>query len=54
MPHIPTSLLDSYAGKVGFGLPVPQLRPLYSQSEIVRYGVTQGTDVQFPIIKAMF
>jgi hypothetical protein len=54
MPHIPTSLLDSYAGKMGFGMPVPQLRPLYSQSELVRYGVAQGTEVQLPLFKAMF
>jgi hypothetical protein len=54
MPHIPTSLLDMYPGKMGFGLPAPQVRPLYTQTEMVRYGVSQGTEVQLPVFKAMF
>jgi hypothetical protein len=54
MPHIPTSLLESYQGKVGFGLPGVQVKPLYTQAEMVRYGVAQGTEVQVPVFKAMF
>jgi hypothetical protein len=54
MPHIPTSLLDVYAGKLGAGLPAPQVRQLYTQAEMSRYGVSQGTEIQFPFIKAMF
>jgi hypothetical protein len=54
MPHIPTSLLESYQGKAGFGLPGVQVKPLYTQAEMVRYGVTQGTEVEVPIFKAMF
>lgn len=54
MPHIPTSLLDMYRGKVGFGLPAPQVRPLFTQVEMSRFGVAQGTEVQLPVFKAMF
>jgi hypothetical protein len=54
MPHIPTSLLDVYGGKVGFGLPAVQVKPLYTQVEMARYGVPQGTEVQLPVFKAMF
>ena len=54
MPHIPTSLLDMYGGKVGFGVPALQVKPLYTQVEMARYGVPQGTEVQVPVFKAMF
>ena len=54
MPHIPTSLLDMYTGKIGFGVPAPQVRPLYTQAEMYKYGVPQGTEVQLPVFKAMF
>jgi hypothetical protein len=54
IPHIPTSLLDVYGGKLGFGLPAAKVSPLYSQAEIARFGVTQGTEVQVPVLKAMF
>jgi hypothetical protein len=54
MPHIPTSLLDLYVGKVGFGLPAAKVTPLYTQLEMSRFGVTQGTEVQLPVFKAMF
>jgi hypothetical protein len=54
MPHIPTSLLDMYRGNVGFGLPAVQVKPLYSQAELTRYGVPQGTEVSLPVFKAMF
>jgi hypothetical protein len=54
VPHLPTSLLDVYTGKVGFGLPAAQVKPLYTQAEIYRYGVTQGTEVQIPVLKGTF
>jgi hypothetical protein len=54
LPHIPTSLLDMYAGKVGFGLPAAQVKPLYSQAEMSRFGVNQGTEVRLPVFKALF
>jgi hypothetical protein len=54
VPHIPVSLLDMYKGKLGFGVPAVDVRPLYTQAEMFRYGVSQGTEVRVPIFKAMF
>jgi hypothetical protein len=47
-------MLDVYRGKMGFGVPAPQIRPLYSQAEMARYGVSQGTELQLPVVKALF
>ncbi len=54
VPHIPVSLLDVYQGKLGLGLPAFEIRPLYSSQEVWKYGVAQGTEVRFPVFKAMF
>ena len=31
-----------------------EVRPLYSQRELFQYGVPQGAEVHFPIMKATF
>ncbi|MFT3774765.1 MAG: hypothetical protein QM820_56165 [Minicystis sp.] len=54
IPHIPVSLVDVYKGKINLGLPALEVRPLYSQQEMVQYGVAQGTEVRLPVFKAMF
>ncbi len=54
VPHIPVSLLDVYHGQLALGLPAFELRPLYSSQEVWKYGVAQGTEVRFPVFKAMF
>jgi hypothetical protein len=54
LPHIPVSLVDVYHGRVGMGLPAFELRPLYSSQEMWKFGVAQGTEVRFPVFKAMF
>ncbi len=54
MPHVPTGLIDMFRGKLGFGLPAVEVRPLYTQSEMFRYGVAQGTEVKLPMFKATF
>jgi hypothetical protein len=54
MPHIPVSLLDMYAGKLSFGIPAVQVRPLYTQQEMWQYNVSQGTEVRIPAFKVMF
>jgi hypothetical protein len=54
MPHIPTSLLDMYRGKLALGVPAVAVQPLYSQSEMWKYGVAQGTEVRLPVFKATF
>ncbi|APR82462.1 Hypothetical protein A7982_07811 [Minicystis rosea] len=54
IPHVPVSIVDVYKGKIALGLPALEVRPLYSQSEMWKYGVTQGTEVRFPVFKSMF
>jgi hypothetical protein len=54
LPHIPMSILDMYKGKLGFGVPAVEAKPLYTQREMATYGVTQGTEVKIPLFKAMF
>ena len=54
MPHIPLSLLDMYRGRLAFGVPAVEVRPLYTQREMFQYGVGQGTEVRLPVFKAMF
>lgn len=54
MPHLRLSLLDVYGGKLALGVPAVDLRPLYTQQEMFRYGVGQGTEVRLPVFKAMF
>ena len=54
MPHIPLSVLDLYKGHVAAGIPAFELRPLYSSAELWKYGVSQGSEVRFPLFQAMF
>ena len=54
LPHIPLSVLDLYKGHVALGIPAFELRPLYSSAELWKYGVGQGSEVRFPLFKAMF
>jgi hypothetical protein len=54
MPHIPLSVLDLYKGKLAPGIPAFELRPLYSSAEVWKYGVSQGSEVRFPLFQAMF
>ncbi len=54
LPHLPMSLFDMYKGKVSLAVPVPQIRPLYTEREMWQYGVAQGTEVRVPVFKAMF
>jgi hypothetical protein len=53
-PHIPLSVVDVYKGKVAMGVPAVEIKPLYSQREVWQYGVSQGTEVKFPVIRATF
>lgn len=42
------------AERVELGLPAVQVQPLYTQQEISKYGVQQGTEVRVPVISAAF
>lgn len=54
MPHIPLSVIDLYKGHLAPGFPAFELRPLYSSAEVWKYGVSQGSEVRFPLFQAMF
>jgi hypothetical protein len=52
--HVPVSLVDVSRGQLAMGVPAVQLKPLYSQKEVWQFGVAQGTEVTFPVLRAVF
>ncbi|MCC6559077.1 MAG: hypothetical protein IT372_39640 [Polyangiaceae bacterium] len=46
--------LDLGEGRLALGVPAVELRPLYSRQEIFRFGVQQGQEVRFPVVRAAF
>jgi hypothetical protein len=46
--------VDLGAERLELGVPAVQVQPLYTQQEITKYGVTQGTEVRVPVISAAF
>jgi hypothetical protein len=53
-PHIPTSLFDVYGGRLALGVPAVEIRPMYTQEEIAKFGVTQAREVKIPVFQAVF
>jgi len=52
--HLPMSLFDVYEGRVATGFPAVQIKPLYTNEEMAKFGVAQGREVNIPIFKASF
>ena len=52
--HFAFSLVDVYKGSVALSVPAVDVRPLYTQRELWKYGVSQGTEVRFPVLYAAF
>jgi hypothetical protein len=50
----PLSLFDVSGGSMRLGVPVPEVRPLYSMSELRQYGMAQQTEVRMPLVKIAF
>jgi len=48
------SLLDMNGGSMRIGVPVPEVRPLYSMSELRQFGMAQQTEVRMPLVKIAF
>jgi len=48
------SLLDVNGEGMHLGLPVPEIRPVYSASELRQYGFAQQTEVRMPLVKIVF
>lgn len=47
-------LVDITPGRVALGMPALSLKPLYSQDEMFKFGVAQGHEVRFPVLRATF
>jgi hypothetical protein len=58
-PPAPTSLLDVRAvgtasDGLRFGLPIPEVRPMYSLREQAALGLPQGTELRVPVLAVKF
>jgi hypothetical protein len=53
-PVLPLSLLDVRGGELRLGLPVPEVRPMYSMSELKQMGLQQQTEFRMPLVKLTF
>ncbi len=55
-PPPPTSLLDwrTHETPLRLGLPVPEVRPMYTAAEMKAYGVQQQTEVRMPVLRVTF
>lgn len=54
LKHVPISLVDLYENKLAFGLPAVEVRQVYTQDEIAKFGVTQAREVRIPVFRAVF
>ncbi|HEY2510665.1 MAG TPA: hypothetical protein VGI39_07410 [Polyangiaceae bacterium] len=50
----PLSLFDVQHGTMRLGVPIPEVRPLFSMSELRQYGLAQQTEVRMPLVKIAF
>jgi hypothetical protein len=48
------SLFDVSARGMRMGVPVPEVRPVFSMSEVRQYGLAQQTEVRMPLVKIAF
>lgn len=57
-PDAPQSLLDVWtspeASQLRIGVPVPEVRPVYSMAEQKKYGMTAQTELRMPIFRLSF
>lgn len=53
-PPPPTSLIDMRPGKVRMGVPVPDVRPVYSLREQRQYGIQAETELRVPVLHITF
>jgi hypothetical protein len=50
----PQSLFDIHGGSLRLGVPVPDVRPVFSMSELRQYGLHQETAVQMAMLHLAF
>jgi len=53
-PRPALGLLDVAPERIALGLPAPEVRPLYTRAEMFRFGVTQGQEIRFPVLRGTF
>ncbi|MEO6572757.1 MAG: hypothetical protein ABIP89_02875 [Polyangiaceae bacterium] len=57
-PQAPQSLLDVWTSpelsQVRIGVPVPEVRPVYSMAEQKKYGMTAQTELRMPLFRLTF
>lgn len=53
-PPPPTSLLDVHSGDVRLGVPLPEVRPVFSQADRAQFGMKQQTEVRLPVFRLAF
>ena len=47
-------LVDVNVTRLALGVPTFQVRPLYTRDEVFRFGVAQGQELRFPVLRATF
>ncbi len=52
--HIPLSLFDVHDGRFALGVPAVEIRPVYTQEELAKFGVAQAREVKIPVFAATF
>jgi hypothetical protein len=50
----PQSLLDLHRGSLRFGVPVPDVRPVYTIAERARFGTRAETELRLPVLHLTF
>jgi hypothetical protein len=53
-PYVPLSLVDVHEGTMRMGIPVPEVRPVYTMTEVKELGVVQATELRVPVFKLAF
>lgn len=53
-PRVPISLVDVYDGKLAFGFPAIEMRQVYTQEEMAKFGVAQAREFRVPVFRAVF
>jgi hypothetical protein len=51
---MPLALLDLTDGAPRMGVPAIEVRPVYSQTEMAKYGLAQQHELRLPILSATF
>lgn len=50
----PQSFLDVHGGEMRLGVPVPEVRPVFSQADRAQFGMKQQTEVRLPVFRLAF